>query len=82
MFSLLIKLPETNVVKTNTDAIRGFGGIRTIWNMLLKKWCFVLQHWCWRHPRGSDLLRMASFQNNIYHEKDDIRCVRTRCVLR
>ncbi|XP_076006506.1 myotubularin-related protein 11 isoform X2 [Genypterus blacodes] len=28
---------------------------------------------CWRHPRGSDLLRMASFQNNIYHEKDDIR---------
>lgn len=34
---------------------------------------FVLQRWCWRHPWGSDLLRMASFQNNIYHEKDDIR---------
>ncbi|KAL2084410.1 hypothetical protein ACEWY4_019928 [Coilia grayii] len=32
-----------------------------------------IPHWCWRHPRGSDLLRMASFQNNIYHEKDDIR---------
>ncbi|KAG9345275.1 hypothetical protein JZ751_009821 [Albula glossodonta] len=31
------------------------------------------KRWCWRHPRGSDLLRMASFQNNIYHEKDDIR---------
>lgn len=36
--------------------------------------CYVvLQRWCWRHPWGSDLLRMASFQNNIYHEKDDIR---------
>ena len=34
-----------------------------------------LQRWSWRHPRGSDLLRMASFQNNIYHEKDDIRSV-------
>eukprot|EP00064_Thunnus_orientalis_P015485 superscaffoldBa00002874_g15538 len=34
-----------------------------------------IPRWCWRHPRGSDLLRMASFQNNIYHEKDDIRCV-------
>ncbi|XP_061573413.1 myotubularin-related protein 11 [Cololabis saira] len=32
-----------------------------------------IPRWCWRHPRGSDLLRMASFQNNIYHEKDDIR---------
>ncbi|KAJ8277827.1 hypothetical protein GJAV_G00080520 [Gymnothorax javanicus] len=31
------------------------------------------KRWCWRHPRGSDLLRMAGFQNNIYHEKDDIR---------
>lgn len=40
--------------------------------------CVALQRWCWRHPRGSDLLRMASFQNNIYHEKDDIRCV---CVI-
>lgn len=36
---------------------------------------FCVQRWSWRHPRGSDLLRMASFQNNIYHEKDDIRCV-------
>ncbi|KAJ8290128.1 hypothetical protein GJAV_G00009010 [Gymnothorax javanicus] len=32
-----------------------------------------IPRWCWRHPRGSDLLRMAGFQNNIYHEKDDIR---------
>ncbi|KAG7457584.1 hypothetical protein MATL_G00228690 [Megalops atlanticus] len=32
-----------------------------------------IPRWCWRHPAGSDLLRMASFQNNIYHEKDDIR---------
>uniref|UniRef100_H3CN44 Myotubularin related protein 11 n=1 Tax=Tetraodon nigroviridis TaxID=99883 RepID=H3CN44_TETNG len=32
-----------------------------------------IPRWCWRHPWGSDLLRMASFQNNIYHEKDDIR---------
>ncbi|KAJ7985456.1 hypothetical protein DPEC_G00352220 [Dallia pectoralis] len=32
-----------------------------------------IPRWCWRHPGGSDLLRMASFQNNIYHEKDDIR---------
>lgn len=32
-----------------------------------------IPRWCWRHPRGSDLLRMSSFQNNIYHEKDDIR---------
>uniref|UniRef100_A0A8C5G5A2 Myotubularin phosphatase domain-containing protein n=1 Tax=Gouania willdenowi TaxID=441366 RepID=A0A8C5G5A2_GOUWI len=32
-----------------------------------------IPRWCWRHPRGSDLLRMASFQNNIYHEKDDVR---------
>ncbi|XP_016394093.1 myotubularin-related protein 11 [Sinocyclocheilus rhinocerous] len=32
-----------------------------------------IPRWCWRHPHGSDLLRMASFQNNIYHEKDDIR---------
>ncbi|XP_028834744.1 myotubularin-related protein 11 isoform X2 [Denticeps clupeoides] len=32
-----------------------------------------IPRWCWRHPRGSNLLRMASFQNNIYHEKDDIR---------
>lgn len=44
-------------------------------NVLFQTWCVVLQRWCWRHPRGSDLLRMASFQNNIYHEKDDIRCV-------
>lgn len=35
----------------------------------------LCQRWCWRHPPGSDLLRMASFQNNIYHEKDDIRFV-------
>lgn len=41
----------------------------------LQSLCVVLQRWCWRHPWGSDLLRMASFQNNIYHEKDDIRCV-------
>ncbi|KAI1902383.1 hypothetical protein AGOR_G00044200 [Albula goreensis] len=32
-----------------------------------------IPRWCWRHPSGSDLLRMAAFQNNIYHEKDDIR---------
>ncbi|XP_075899452.1 myotubularin-related protein 11 isoform X1 [Nelusetta ayraudi] len=32
-----------------------------------------IPRWCWRHPRGSDLLRMASFQNNIYYEKDDVR---------
>ncbi|CAL8247717.1 unnamed protein product [Lota lota] len=32
-----------------------------------------IPRWCWRHPRGSDLLRMSSFQNNIYHEKDDTR---------
>ncbi|KAJ8288022.1 hypothetical protein COCON_G00006810 [Conger conger] len=32
-----------------------------------------IPRWCWHHPRGSSLLRMASFQNNIYHEKDDIR---------
>ncbi|XP_040022208.2 myotubularin-related protein 11 isoform X2 [Gasterosteus aculeatus] len=32
-----------------------------------------IPRWCWRHPRGSDLLRMAGFQNNIYHEKDDIK---------
>nr|XP_015192157.1 PREDICTED: myotubularin-related protein 11 isoform X1 [Lepisosteus oculatus] len=32
-----------------------------------------IPRWCWHHPLGSDLLRMASFQNNIYHEKDDIR---------
>uniref|UniRef100_A0A3Q2QMN0 Myotubularin related protein 11 n=1 Tax=Fundulus heteroclitus TaxID=8078 RepID=A0A3Q2QMN0_FUNHE len=32
-----------------------------------------IPRWCWRHPRGSDLLRMSSFQNNIYHEKDDLR---------
>ncbi|XP_064207198.1 myotubularin-related protein 11 isoform X1 [Anguilla rostrata] len=32
-----------------------------------------IPRWCWRHPQGSDLLRTASFQNNIYHEKDDIR---------
>ncbi|XP_034729184.1 myotubularin-related protein 11 [Etheostoma cragini] len=32
-----------------------------------------IPRWCWRHPRGSDLMRMSSFQNNIYHEKDDIR---------
>uniref|UniRef100_A0A8D3ANP8 Myotubularin related protein 11 n=1 Tax=Scophthalmus maximus TaxID=52904 RepID=A0A8D3ANP8_SCOMX len=36
-----------------------------------------IPRWCWRHPRGSDLLRMASFQNNIYHEKDDIRNLET-----
>lgn len=30
-------------------------------------------HWSWRHPHGSDLLRMSSFHNNMYHEKDDIR---------
>lgn len=43
--------------------------------------CVALQRWCWRHPWGSDLLRMASFQNNIYHEKDDIRLVCTSaCV--
>lgn len=47
-------------------------------NVLFQTWCVVLQRWCWRHPRGSDLLRMASFQNNIYHEKDDIRCVCAR----
>uniref|UniRef100_A0A665UF01 Myotubularin phosphatase domain-containing protein n=1 Tax=Echeneis naucrates TaxID=173247 RepID=A0A665UF01_ECHNA len=48
-----------------------------------------IPRWCWRHPRGSDLLRMASFQNNIYHEKDDIRnlemilfgCQSTLCVV-
>ncbi|XP_077382185.1 myotubularin-related protein 11 isoform X2 [Festucalex cinctus] len=32
-----------------------------------------IPRWCWRHPRGSDLLRMSSFHNNIYHEKDDVR---------
>ncbi|XP_035286544.1 myotubularin-related protein 11-like [Anguilla anguilla] len=32
-----------------------------------------IPRWCWRHPAGSDLLRTAGFQNNIYHEKDDIR---------
>uniref|UniRef100_A0A8C9VAE3 Myotubularin related protein 11 n=1 Tax=Scleropages formosus TaxID=113540 RepID=A0A8C9VAE3_SCLFO len=32
-----------------------------------------IPRWCWHHPCGSDLLRMASLQNNIYHEKDDIR---------
>uniref|UniRef100_A0A8C4Z5P8 Myotubularin related protein 11 n=1 Tax=Gadus morhua TaxID=8049 RepID=A0A8C4Z5P8_GADMO len=32
-----------------------------------------IPRWSWRHPRGSDLLRMSSFQNNIYHEKDDTR---------
>ncbi|XP_066577691.1 myotubularin-related protein 11 [Amia ocellicauda] len=32
-----------------------------------------IPRWCWHHPLGSDLLRMASFQNNIYHEKDDVR---------
>uniref|UniRef100_A0A3P8VTC3 Myotubularin related protein 11 n=1 Tax=Cynoglossus semilaevis TaxID=244447 RepID=A0A3P8VTC3_CYNSE len=32
-----------------------------------------IPRWCWQHPQGSVLLRMASFQNNIYHEKDDIR---------
>ncbi|XP_072317147.1 myotubularin-related protein 11 [Eucyclogobius newberryi] len=32
-----------------------------------------IPRWSWRHPRGADLLRMSSFQNNIYHEKDDIR---------
>ncbi|XP_029959458.1 LOW QUALITY PROTEIN: myotubularin-related protein 11 [Salarias fasciatus] len=32
-----------------------------------------IPRWCWRHPGGSDLLRMSSFQNNIYHEKDDLR---------
>nr|XP_023657190.1 myotubularin-related protein 11-like [Paramormyrops kingsleyae] len=32
-----------------------------------------IPRWCWHHPCGSDLLRTASFQNNIYHEKDDIR---------
>ncbi|XP_038161258.1 myotubularin-related protein 11 isoform X2 [Cyprinodon tularosa] len=32
-----------------------------------------IPRWCWRHPRGSDLLRMSSFQYNIYHEKDDLR---------
>ncbi|XP_068180725.1 myotubularin-related protein 11 isoform X1 [Antennarius striatus] len=36
-----------------------------------------IPRWCWRHPRGCDLLRMASFQNNIYHEKDDIRNLET-----
>ncbi|XP_037532647.1 myotubularin-related protein 11 [Nematolebias whitei] len=36
-----------------------------------------IPRWCWRHPRGSDLLRMASFQNNIYHEKDDVRNLET-----
>ncbi|XP_077455061.1 myotubularin-related protein 11 isoform X2 [Stigmatopora argus] len=37
-----------------------------------------IPRWCWRHPRGgSDLLRMAGFQNNIYHEKDDIRNLET-----
>ncbi|XP_008279335.1 myotubularin-related protein 11 [Stegastes partitus] len=40
-----------------------------------------IPRWCWRHPRGSDLLRMASFQNNIYHEKDDIRCEHVGCFL-
>ncbi|KAF5885852.1 myotubularin-related protein 11-like, partial [Clarias magur] len=47
-----------------------------------------IPRWCWRHPRGSDLLRMASFQNNIYHEKDDIRNLelilfggQTQCVV-
>ncbi|CAG00931.1 unnamed protein product [Tetraodon nigroviridis] len=42
--------------------------------------CVALQRWCWRHPWGSDLLRMASFQNNIYHEKDDIRWVCARVL--
>ncbi|XP_039607238.1 myotubularin-related protein 11 isoform X2 [Polypterus senegalus] len=32
-----------------------------------------IPRWCWHHPGGSDLLRMATFQNNMYHEKDDIR---------
>ncbi|KAK7886185.1 hypothetical protein WMY93_025806 [Mugilogobius chulae] len=32
-----------------------------------------IPRWSWRHPRGADLLRMSSFQNNIYHEKDDVR---------
>ncbi|KAL4646787.1 myotubularin-related protein 11-like [Arapaima gigas] len=36
-----------------------------------------IPRWCWHHPRGSDLLRMASFQNNIYHEKDDIKNLET-----
>ncbi|KAJ8267422.1 hypothetical protein COCON_G00125940 [Conger conger] len=47
-----------------------------------------IPRWCWRHPAGSDLLRMAGFQNNIYHEKDDIRNLETllfggqrRCVV-
>uniref|UniRef100_A0A3P9KTN6 Myotubularin related protein 11 n=1 Tax=Oryzias latipes TaxID=8090 RepID=A0A3P9KTN6_ORYLA len=48
-----------------------------------------IPRWCWRHPRGSDLLRMSIFQNNIYHEKDDIRnlemvlfgCQNSLCVV-
>ncbi|KPP74803.1 myotubularin-related protein 11-like [Scleropages formosus] len=32
-----------------------------------------IPRWCWRHPSGADLLRMASFQNDIYHERDDVR---------
>uniref|UniRef100_A0A3Q2CVE6 Myotubularin related protein 11 n=1 Tax=Cyprinodon variegatus TaxID=28743 RepID=A0A3Q2CVE6_CYPVA len=47
-----------------------------------------IPRWCWRHPRGSDLLRMSSFQNNIYHEKDDLNlelvlfgCQSSLCVV-
>ncbi|XP_041094963.1 myotubularin-related protein 11 isoform X2 [Polyodon spathula] len=36
-----------------------------------------IPRWCWRHPEGSDLLRAASFQSNIYHEKHDARNLET-----
>nr|XP_023686263.1 myotubularin-related protein 11-like isoform X1 [Paramormyrops kingsleyae] len=32
-----------------------------------------IPRWCWHHPSGSDLLRMASFKNNIYCERDNVR---------
>ncbi|TNN37143.1 Myotubularin-related protein 11 [Liparis tanakae] len=75
--------PDMNWFESASDWERelercGAAGWRKVLDTELKK-SFAhfnegrIPRWCWRHPRGSDLLRMASFQNNIYHEKDDIR---------
>ncbi|KAL4629566.1 myotubularin-related protein 11-like [Arapaima gigas] len=31
-----------------------------------------IPRWCWHHHSGADLLRMAAFQSDIYHERDDV----------
>ncbi|XP_058863502.1 myotubularin-related protein 11 isoform X1 [Acipenser ruthenus] len=65
-FEMATSLPKFNVVPQrilDTELKRSFAHFTE----------GRVPRWCWRHPEGSDLLRAASFQSNIYHEKHDAR---------